>query len=67
MLAERYIDKRYTKRPMARSSNSPESQDWGFTPAAESLNGRLAMLGFAFAVIIEALSGQGVLHFLNLI
>ncbi|MBE9160573.1 hypothetical protein IQ265_27670 [Nodosilinea sp. LEGE 06152] len=52
---------------MAKFSNSSESQEWGFTPAAESLNGRLAMLGFAFAVIIEALSGQGVLHFLNLV
>ncbi|MGB3200353.1 MAG: chlorophyll a/b-binding protein [Nodosilinea sp.] len=45
----------------------PDSQEWGFTPAAEILNGRLAMLGFAFAVIIEVLSGQGVLHFLNLV
>ncbi|MGB3311028.1 MAG: hypothetical protein WA939_25550 [Nodosilinea sp.] len=52
---------------MATPPISSESLEWGFTPAAESLNGRLAMLGFAFAVIIEALSGQGVLHFLNLI
>ncbi len=44
-----------------------ETREWGFTPTAESLNGRLAMLGFAVAVVIEALSGQGVLHFLNLI
>jgi hypothetical protein len=40
---------------------------WGFTPDAENLNGRLAMLGFLFSVIIEFLSGEGVLHFLNLI
>ncbi|MEB3291084.1 MAG: hypothetical protein VKI82_14295 [Leptolyngbya sp.] len=40
---------------------------WGFTRDAENLNGRLAMLGFAFAIVIEGLSGEGVLHFLNLI
>jgi hypothetical protein len=40
---------------------------WGFTIEAENLNGRLAMLGFTFSVIIEMLSGQGVLHFLNLV
>lgn len=52
---------------MANIPNPSETREWGFTPAAESLNGRLAMLGFTFAVVIEALSGQGVLHFLNLI
>jgi hypothetical protein len=40
---------------------------WGFTTEAENLNGRLAMFGFALAVVIECLSGQGVLHFLKLI
>lgn len=40
---------------------------WGFTASAESLNGRLAMLGFFLAVVIELLSGQGILHFLNLV
>jgi hypothetical protein len=40
---------------------------WGFTTDAETLNGRLAMLGFSFSIIIELLSGEGVLHFLNLI
>ena len=39
----------------------------GFTPQAEIWNGRLAMLGFAAAVIIELLSGQGVLHFWGLL
>lgn len=40
---------------------------WGFTRDAENLNGRLAMLGFALSVVIERLSGEGILHFLNLI
>ncbi|MBE9139253.1 hypothetical protein IQ254_18970 [Nodosilinea sp. LEGE 07088] len=46
---------------------SPQPRELGFTPAAESLNGRLAMLGFGLAIVIELLSGEGVLHFLNLV
>ncbi|MGF1570068.1 MAG: hypothetical protein ACFCVD_18690 [Nodosilinea sp.] len=52
---------------MVNQPNSAKSPIWGFTADAESLNGRLAMLGFAIAIAIELLSGQGVLHFLNLI
>jgi hypothetical protein len=39
----------------------------GFTPQAEIWNGRLAMIGFAAALIIELLSGQGVLRFWGLL
>ncbi|MEC4804929.1 MAG: chlorophyll a/b-binding protein [Jaaginema sp. PMC 1079.18] len=38
----------------------------GFTAGAENWNGRLAMLGFAAALIIELVSGQGLLHFWGL-
>ncbi|MDX2231630.1 MAG: chlorophyll a/b-binding protein [Leptolyngbyaceae cyanobacterium bins.349] len=38
---------------------------WGFTRQSESWNGRLAMLGFAAILLIEFLSGQGILHFWN--
>ena len=38
----------------------------GFTPYAELLNGRLAMIGFAAALVIELFSGKGVLAFLGL-
>lgn len=48
-------------------STQAEPTIWGFTRDAENLNGRLAMLGFALSIIIERLSGQGILHFLNLI
>lgn len=47
-------------RPSARSL-------WGFTPGAESLNGRLAMFGFALSIAIELITGQGVLQFLRLL
>jgi hypothetical protein len=40
---------------------------WGFTPQAEVWNGRLAMIGFVSAIVIELLSSQGVLHFWNLV
>lgn len=36
---------------------------WGFTPQAETWNGRLAMLGFVAAALIEVFTGQGFLHF----
>ena len=37
-----------------------------FVPFAESLNGRLAMLGFVIAIATEALSGKGILGQLGL-
>lgn len=40
---------------------------WGFTPQAETWNGRFAMLGFIAALLTEIFSGQGVLHFWNVI
>lgn len=40
---------------------------WGFTPQAEIWNGRLAMIGFISAILVELSSGQGVLHFWNLL
>jgi len=39
---------------------------WGFTPQAEIWNGRFAMLGFVAALLTEYFSGQGVLHFYNI-
>lgn len=49
--------------------SNPETKapGWGFTITAESLNGRLAMIGFTAAIAIELISGQGVLHFLGII
>lgn len=39
---------------------------FGFTPQAELWNGRLAMIGFLAATLIELFSGQGFLHFWGL-
>lgn len=42
-------------------------EDWGFTASAESLNGRLAMIAFITAILVEMLTGKGFLNFLRLI
>ncbi|MBW4603853.1 MAG: high light inducible protein [Calothrix sp. FI2-JRJ7] len=52
----------------ATNINAPVMQDrnawrWGFTPQAEIWNGRLAMIGFLAAALIEIFSGKGFLHF----
>ncbi len=39
---------------------------WGFHARAELLNGRLAMVGFAAALIMELITGQGILQQLGL-
>lgn len=40
---------------------------FGFNPSAENWNGRLAMIGFVSAIIVELVTGQGVLQFFGLI
>ncbi|MBW4419353.1 MAG: high light inducible protein [Myxacorys californica WJT36-NPBG1] len=41
-----------------------DQPQFGFTPKAELLNDRLAMIGFVSLLVLEALTGQGVLEFL---
>ncbi|AFZ00194.1 chlorophyll a/b-binding protein [Calothrix sp. PCC 6303] len=48
-------------------NNRRNSWIWGFTPQAELWNGRLAMTGFLSAVLIELFSGQGLLHFWDIL
>jgi hypothetical protein len=41
-----------------------EAQEFGFTRAAERLNGRLAMLGFVSLLLLEVLTGHGLTNLL---
>jgi ferrochelatase len=43
-----------------------ENWEWGMTTSAEVWNGRIAMLGF-IALIIELVTGQGLLHMIGLL
>jgi hypothetical protein len=47
----------------AITSNDRNGWVWGFTPQAEIWNGRLAMLGFSFVLLIQYLSRLGLWHF----
>lgn len=42
-----------------------EAQQFGFNKYAEKLNGRLAMIGFVAALILEAATGHGVMGWLT--
>lgn len=42
-----------------------EAVEVGFTPEAEILNGRLAMIGFVSLLILEVVTGHGVIGFLS--
>ncbi len=42
-----------------------EAQQTGFTSYAEKVNGRLAMLGFVSMLILEALTGHGLIGLLS--
>lgn len=49
---------------------TPENRNawrWGFTPQAEIWNGRLAMIGFLAVSLIELFTGEGFLHFWNIL
>lgn len=42
-----------------------DTQTAGFTEYAEKLNGRLAMIGFVSALLLEILTGHGVIGWLT--
>lgn len=44
-----------------------EKEKFGFSPEAEILNGRLAMVGFAIGVLTELITGHGILSQLGLL
>jgi hypothetical protein len=47
-------------------AKNQDDAKFGFTPSAENLNGRMAMIGFIAAIVTELVTGQGTLHFLGL-
>ncbi|MFM2430315.1 MAG: hypothetical protein RLZZ511_1528 [Cyanobacteriota bacterium] len=53
----------------AKTTVSPTLEDpkFGFNGYAERLNGRAAMIGFVAAIVIEAISHQGVMAWLGFI
>jgi Chlorophyll A-B binding protein len=53
--------------PKPTVSPTLEDPKFGFNGYAERLNGRAAMIGFIAALVIEAISGQGVLTWLGFI
>ncbi|WP_309728106.1 chlorophyll a/b-binding protein [Chamaesiphon sp. OTE_75_metabat_556] len=52
--------------PVKTTPVKKDEGQFGFTPSAELLNGRLAMIGFVAALVTELVTGQGTLHFLGL-
>jgi hypothetical protein len=40
--------------------------EFGSNPSSELWNGRLAMVGFLIATVVELTTGQGFLHFMGL-
>ncbi|SBO43263.1 Putative high light inducible protein (modular protein) [Cyanobium sp. NIES-981] len=59
------LDPKVIEPKMYRASAESDS-GWGFHRRAELLNGRLAMLGFVIGVLVEAVSGQGILQQIGL-
>lgn len=48
------------------TANSPEPA-FGWTAYAEQINGRFAMIGFVTLILIEVLTGQGLLSWMGVI
>ncbi len=55
-----------TEQTSQESFNQPEPA-FGWTPYAEQINGRFAMIGFVGLLLIELLTGQGLLTWLGLL
>jgi hypothetical protein len=52
---------------LGTTMNNESNGKFGFTTFAENWNGRLAMIGFSAALILELTTGQGVLHFFGVL
>lgn len=52
--------------PVMYVATAESNSGWGFHARAELLNGRLAMVGFATGVLLEAISGKGIVQQIGL-
>ena len=52
--------------PQPTTTPKVEESKFGFNDYAERLNGRAAMIGFALTLIIEYVTGKGILEWLGL-
>ncbi|WP_199301473.1 hypothetical protein [Trichocoleus sp. FACHB-90] len=57
------ICKHCQKKTEQKYTEAAVNIEQGFTPNSEIWNSRFAMIGFVSILIIEALSGQGIVHF----
>ena len=55
-----------TAQPQPTTTPRLEEPKFGFNEYAERLNGRAAMVGFLLMVVIEVVTGHGVLAWLGL-
>ena len=63
-----------SEAPKTEAAKTPEptvtpeliEPKFGFNDYSERLNGRAAMIGFSLAILIEVLTGQGLLAWLGL-
>jgi hypothetical protein len=54
-----------SEKSSKESLNQPEPA-FGWTPYAEQINGRFAMIGFVGLLLLELLTGQGLISWLGL-
>lgn len=52
--------------PPATSATTNDVPNFGWSPYAERMNGRFAMLGFSAILLIETFSGETFLHWAGL-
>lgn len=53
-------------QPQPTTTPKLEEPKFGFNDYAERLNGRAAMIGFALTLVIEYVTGKGILEWLGL-
>ncbi|HAG81624.1 MAG TPA: chlorophyll A-B binding protein [Cyanobacteria bacterium UBA12227] len=65
MTSETPTSEKSSQVPSQPLSNQPEPA-FGWTPYAEQINGRFAMIAFVTLLLLELLTGQGLLTWLGL-